>query len=106
MRIPSVTKAQTTIKPERLLLVRSNLDLIDTQSVHPGHEAGERGLPSAADADQEQVTLRLTEDSEGEHRLHLAMCAQAVKAAQVYLEYIVWVTIDPVMPKIIRILRS
>lgn len=43
----------------------ANLDLIDAQSVHPGHEAGERGLSSAADADQEQVTLRLTEDSGG-----------------------------------------
>lgn len=39
------------------------LYLEDAESVHPGDEATERGLASARHANQQQMPLRLTEDT-------------------------------------------
>lgn len=40
-----------------------DLDLIGAQSVHPGHEPGQGGLPWSADPYQQHMTLRLSEYS-------------------------------------------
>lgn len=39
----------------------THLDLVDAQTVHPGHEPGQGGLPGPADTDQQQVALGLAE---------------------------------------------
>lgn len=41
----------------------TNLDLIDTESIHPGHKARQSGLSCSAHTDQQQMALRLPEDS-------------------------------------------
>ena len=41
----------------------TNLDLIDTQAVHPGHKTGQGGLSCSTDSNQEEMTLGLSEDS-------------------------------------------
>jgi len=40
-----------------------NLDLEDTQSIHPRNKARQRRLSGSADTDEQQMTLRLTEDT-------------------------------------------
>lgn len=45
----------------RVLVV--DLDLIGAQSVHPGHEPGQGGLPWSTDPYQQHMTLRLSEYS-------------------------------------------
>lgn len=46
-------------------LCSAYLDLIDAQSVHPGHKAGQSGLPCATHTNQQEMSLWLTEDSRG-----------------------------------------
>ena len=38
-------------------------DLEYSQSIHPGHKAGQCGFTGTAHTDQQQVTLRLSEDT-------------------------------------------
>ena len=42
----------------------TNLDLVNTKSVHPGYKAGQSCLSCSTHTDQQEMTLRLTEDSE------------------------------------------
>ena len=40
-----------------------HLDLEHAETVHPGHEAGQCGFARTAHPDQQQVALRLAEDT-------------------------------------------
>lgn len=42
----------------------THLDLVHTQTVHPGHESGQGGFSRSTDPNQKQVALRLAEYSE------------------------------------------
>lgn len=44
-------------------MCETNLDLIDTESIHPGHKARQSGLSCSAHTDQQEMALRLPEDS-------------------------------------------
>lgn len=43
----------------------TNLDLVYTKSVHPGYEARQSSLSCSTHTDQQQMALRLPEDSGG-----------------------------------------
>lgn len=43
----------------------TNLDLVYTKSIHPGYEARQSRLSCSTHTDQQEMALRLTEDSGG-----------------------------------------
>lgn len=45
----------------------TNLNLVHAQSIHPGYKARQCGLACSAHADQQEMALRLTEDSTQEN---------------------------------------
>lgn len=51
--------------PNRLNIYCTNLDLVDTKSVHPGNKARQCSLPRSTHTNQQEMSLRLTEDSRG-----------------------------------------
>lgn len=43
--------------------ISTYLNLEDAQSIHPSHEATQRGLSSTRHSDKQQMALRLSEDT-------------------------------------------
>lgn len=48
-----------------ILTCCTNLDLVYTKSIHPGYEARQSRLSCSTHTDQQEMALRLTEDSGG-----------------------------------------
>lgn len=55
----SEANSEVVLKPAK----STYLDLVHTEAIHPGHKAGQGCLPSAANSNEQQMTLRLAEDS-------------------------------------------
>lgn len=49
----------------------TDLDLIDTKSVHPGNKARQSSLPCSTHTDQQEMSLWLTEDSIGRYNMNV-----------------------------------